>query len=182
MTGTNLSVVKLEGTESRIRKILKDLNGRATVIVRGAPNILYVGIPNGELGWLEKVAKDLGCKKQEVPSLPEHQKTLCGILTTQRRSHEARCKACAALRPPKPKVSAPVTAAKIEPGQDFNLDGVIASIEITHERMFEQLDRLEELLTSLKGYRDAREKLAGLEQEAKDRMQAAKKLLNEENV
>ena len=189
MSNTNLSVVRLEGSEYRIHKLLKDLNGRATVIVRGSRGILYVGLPSQELGWLDKVIKDIGCKKQELPSLPEHEAALCGVLVINRRYHEGRCKACAVLRvqkppvtkqPRKPRASKAIVVAKIEPGQNFDLNGVIASIEITHDRLFAQLDSLETLMTNLKAYRDAKDQLSGLEQEAKDRMGAARKLLNED--
>jgi len=188
MTIANLVSVKLEGTETRIRKILKDLNGRVTVIIRGGGTVLYVGVPGNELGWLDKVAKDIGCKKLEIPSLPEYEKALCGILTVSKRYHEGRCKACAIVRAQtaptgkkapvkRPRASAPVTVGKIEPGQNFDLNGVIASIEITHDRLFGQLESLENLLTNLKGYRDAKSKLGELEQEARDRMSAARNLL-----
>jgi len=188
MTSANLASIRLEGTEPRIRKILKDLNGRATVIIRGSGKALYVGIPSSELGWLDKIAKDIGCTKHELPSLPEHEKTLCGILTVSRRYHEGRCKACAIVRaqmPPaekkalkKLRPSAARTVGIIEPGQNFDLNGVIASLEITHDRVFNQLEILENLITDLKGYRGARDKLGELEQEAKDRMSAARNLLN----
>ncbi len=188
MTNTNLASVRLEGTEPRIRKILKDLNGRATVIIRGSSKALFVGVPSSELGWLNKVAKDMGCTTHELPALPKHEQALCGILTVSKRYHEGRCKACAKIRSqtpqvekkaPKPlKPSATRTVGKIEHGQNFDLDGVIASVEITHDRLFAELESLENLLTNLKGYRDAKDKLTGLEQEARDRMSAARNLLN----
>lgn len=187
MTSASLASVKLEGTEARIRKILKDLNARATVIIRGSGKALYVAVPTSELGWLDKIAKDIGCTKHELPSLPKHAKALCGILTVSKRHHEGRCKACAIVRsemPPvrkqltKPRTMKVVTVGKIEPGQNFDLNGVIASIEITHDRLFERLETLENLLTNLKGYREAEGKLGELEQEARDRMSAARNLLN----
>ncbi len=189
MTNANLASVRLEGTEPRIRKILRDLNGRATVIIRGSGKTLYVGVPSSELGWLDKVARDIGCTKHELPSLPEYKKALCGILTVSKRYHEGRCKACAIVRAQMPpaekrapkaaKASKPVTVGKIEPGQNFDLNGVIASLEITHDRVFNQLEVLENLITDMKGYRDASDKLGELEQEAKDRMRAARNLLND---
>jgi len=187
MTSPNLASVRLEGTEPRIRKILKDLNGRATVIIRGSGKALYVGVPHSELGWLDKIAKDIGCTKHELPSLPKHEKALCGILTVSRRYHEGRCKACAIVRtqmpvvpaaPKRARASKAVAVGKIEPGQNFDLNGVIASLELTHDRIFNQLETLENLITDLKGYRDASDKLGELEQEAKDRMSAARNLLN----
>lgn len=179
MTTNNLSAIRIEGSEARIRKMLTDLDGRATVVIRGGKGVLYVGVPPQELGWLDKVARDRGCKKQEVRSLPGHEKALCGVFTTNRRFHEPHCKTCMKLRPQKPGPSAPVIVAKIEPGQDFNLSGVIASLEITRDRLFEQLDQMERLITNLKGYRDAESKLVSLEQESRDRIQAARELLNE---
>ena len=187
MTSANLVAVKLEGSETHVHKMLKYLNGRATVIIRGSGGTLYVGVPSNELRWLDKVTKDVGCTKQEIPSLPEHKKALCGILTVSKRFHEGRCKACARVRSEmapvrkeltKPPPSKTITVGKIEPGQNFDLNGVIASIEITHDRLFGELETLENLLTNLKGFREAESKLGELEQEAKDRMSAARNLLN----
>lgn len=188
MTSANLASVRLEGSRPRIRKILKDLNNRATVVIRGSGKALYVGVPPNELHWLDKIAKDIGCTKHELPSLPEHEKALCGVLTISKRYHESRCKACARVKsempparkePKRPRPSKAVSVGKIEPGQNFDLNGVIASIEITHDRLFGQLESLENLLTNLKGYRDAKDKLTELEQEAMDRMSAARNLLGD---
>ncbi len=187
MTNTSLASVRLEGSEPRIRRILKDLNGRATVIIRGGSKVLFVGVPSNELGWLDKVARDIGCTKHELPSLPKHEKALCGILSVSKRYHEGRCKACAIVRaqmspvrkePTKQRPSKATTVGKIEPGQNFDLNGVVASLEITHDRVFNQLDTLGNLITDLKKYREATDKLGELEQEAKDRMSAARNLLN----
>ena len=185
MTGANLSYVKLEGTAIRIRKMLMHLNGRATLLVRGSKGVVFVGMPSIELGWIDKVAKDVGCKKAEIMSIPEHTKALCGVFTTNASAHEAHCKACARGRMPagklttipKPVPSKPATIAHIEPGQNFDLNGVIASIEITHDRLFAELENIENLLTNLKAYRDAEEKLTCLGKEASERMQAVRKLL-----
>ena len=179
MVSTNLSAVRLEGTEYSIRKIMKDLNGRAAVIIRGGKGLLYVGVPSIELGWLDKLVGDIGVKKHEIQSLPEHKVAPCGARVIHLKQHTGRCKACLTLRPKAGKPGVPETVAMIEPGQDFNLDGVIASLEITRERIYEQLEKLESLIGNLKGFREARDKLTELEKEAKDRMQAAKILLNE---
>ncbi len=189
MTSANMASVRLEGSEQHIRKILKDLNGRATLIIRGSGKVLFVGVPTSELHWLDKVAKDIGCTKQELPSLPAHQKALCGILSVSKKYHEGNCKACAIVRsqmspvgkraPKTAGASKPVMIGKIEPGQNFDLNGVIASLELTHDRIFNQLEILENLITDMKGYRDASDKLVELEQEAKDRMSAARNLLND---
>ncbi len=189
MTNANLASVRLEGSIPHIRKMLKNLNGRATVIIHGSGKALFVGVPTSELHWLDKIAKDIGCTKQELPSLPAHNKALCGILTVSKRYHEGNCKACAIVRaqmspadkktPKAAKTSKSVTVGAIEPGQNFDLNGVIASLELTHDRIFNQLEILENLITDMKGYRDASDKLVELEQEAKDRMSAARNLLND---
>ena len=188
MTSTNLSTVKLEGTPIRIRRALKFLNGRATLVVHGSKQILFIGVPHSELGWLDKVAKDIGCKKLELNVMPKYETALCGLLTTDKWHHEGRCKACGKIReargPVKKPRKAPTalkckTVGKVEPGQSFDLNGVIASVEVTHDRIFAELEGLENLLTNLKGYRDAMGKLSDLEQEAKDRMNAARNLLQD---
>ncbi|KKK60839.1 hypothetical protein LCGC14_3020320, partial [marine sediment metagenome] len=91
----SLSSVKLEGTEYRIHKVFKDLNGRASIVIKGGKGILYVGVPSSELGWLDKVTKDIGVKKHEITILPKYGKAPCGILVVNLHQHVGRCKTCA---------------------------------------------------------------------------------------
>jgi hypothetical protein len=173
---------------------LKDLDGRATTVVRDTSNIIYVAVPPSELGWLDKVVKDMGCKRLDVDELPEHEIALCGTKTTHKKQHEGGCKSCRVLhaqqesqrpkkekrerKPRKPRSSKSTRIlAKIEPGQNFDLDGVITSVEMTRDRLLEAYNGLDDLAKNLRAYKDITERIPSLEQEAKDRMAAARKLL-----
>lgn len=159
-TNTNLSIVRLEGSRIRIHRLLKDIDGRASVVVHGAAGTLYVGVPSCELGWIDKVARDIGCKKLEVQSLPEHKKALCGILTTSVKHHTPRCKKCISLRPPKPHNGKAVTVVKVEGLHDLTFSGLI---ELMKKRMDEAFMLAQEYDTVIK----AAEKIPELESQLK---------------
>ena len=125
MTSANISIVRIEGTEAHVRMFLRDVNGRATKIVRDKGNVVYVCLPSQELGWLDKVARDVNVKKQEVRELPAHQVALCGICTTQLKQHSARCKRCTAMRPKKSQDGECKTVTKAIGLQDASLSGLI---------------------------------------------------------
>ena len=78
---------------------------------------------------------------------------------------------------PKAAPRAVVPKAKIEPGMDFDLNGVIASVELTRDRLYEQVEIVDDLLKNLKAYRDAKETISKLSTEAKERREAVRLLL-----
>lgn len=125
MTSTQPSVVRLEGTDTRIRKLMKDLNGRATILVRGGKGVVYAGVPNQELGWLDKIARDIGVKKAEIPAFPKYEKAPCGVFTTAPHYHVGRCRKCAALRPQKSHDGESKTVVRVEGLHDLTLNGLI---------------------------------------------------------
>jgi len=176
-----MCATKLEGSEYRIHKVLKDLNNRAYMVIRGGRGTLYVSVPGPELGWLDKVTRDIGIKKQEIHNLPEHKKAPCGALVVNLEQHKGRCKACQALRTtvsaPKPQKA--ITVARIEPGQDFSLDGVISSLEATRNRVASQLEVVDNLLNNLKQYKDAKLMITELGSEVKGRVDAVKLLIQD---
>lgn len=160
MVNTNLSIVRLEGSKVRVHRLLKDINGRASIVVHGGSGILYVGVPSCELGWLDKVARDIGCKKQEMQGLPEYGEAPCGLLTTSVAHHTPRCKKCTALRPPKPHNGEAVTVVKVEGLHDLTFNGLL---ELMRKRMDEALVLAQEYDTVIK----AAEKIPELETQLK---------------
>lgn len=76
------------------------------------------------------------------------------------------------------KPRAPVVA-KLEPGVDFNLDGIISSVEVVKDQLWEKVEYLDTLLVNLKQYRDDKEKITELSVEADKRVAAVKLLISE---
>ncbi len=76
------------------------------------------------------------------------------------------------------KPRAPVVA-KLEPGVDFNLDGIISSVEVVKDQLWEKVEYLDTLLVNLKYYRDDKEKITELSVEADKRVAAVKLLISE---
>lgn len=69
--------------------------------------------------------------------------------------------------------------AKLEPGAEYNLDGIISSVEVVRDQLWEKVEYLDSLLLNLKQYRDDREKIAELSVEADKRVAAVKLLISE---
>lgn len=81
--------------------------------------------------------------------------------------------------PRKPRTPKAKVVAKLEPGVDFNLDGIISSVEVVKDQLWEKVEYLDTLLVNLKYYRDDREKIAELGVEADKRVAAVKLLISE---
>ncbi len=187
MVGSTICPVRIEGTPARIRKMNKDVINRVSVLIRDTNARLYVGVPSQELGWLDKVCKDTGVKKTEIQEFPKYSKAKCGVCTTNVKQHEGHCNACRAIAGKEPMAvsagkrkahnSSAVTIAKIEPGQNFDLNGVVASAEITRDRLLEAYEKLDNLIKNLNEYKDIRDRIPDLEKEAVERMNAVKKLI-----
>lgn len=187
MASPNLQAVKLEGTEAHIKKILRHLDGRATVVVRGAKTELFVAVPGSELGWLDKVAHDMGCKKLEIPELPEHEKAPCGILTTDVRHHKARCKECLKLKPEKP---APVprttrsrngkaqTVVKVEGLHDLTLEGLVTFMKNRMEDALALASEYDTVLKALEKIPELEDKLGQFQGELDSHRNALKYFAN----
>ena len=79
---------------------------------------------------------------------------------------------------PASKTRLPVIA-KLEPGQDLSIEGVILSLEVTKERLQEQLIRLDSLIENLKGFKDSKDMLSELDIEVKQRVAAVKLLMSD---
>ncbi|MGW8177277.1 MAG: hypothetical protein ACWGQW_00550 [bacterium] len=184
---------KLTGNDYHLKKGRKDLKQVKLMIV--SKTALYVRVHKDEAGFVEKVARDLDLKYGRVTDLPDYVTTKCGVnvLAENHASltlHEAHCKQCRILKGKEPlpiKGSHKATAqdngevktvAKIEPGQEFTLDGIINSLEITLTRLYAKVEELDTLLSNLKSYREKEEELSKLEQEARERLHAAKNIVS----
>lgn len=82
-------------------------------------------------------------------------------------------------KPPREKVS---TVAKLEPGEDFNLEGVISSLEAVRNRLQSNLELVELILGNLQQYKDARVMMMELDAEVKGRVDAVKLLIRDERI
>ena len=166
--------------------IAKDIrNGR--MLVRRHNGDLFACVSTHHQGWLSKICTDFSGALKVLDTGPanfrhptkDEYMVPCGekfydpILCSQ---HIRRCKKCIELKKAPPAEAAHATTAKIktkiEPGMDFNLDGIIASVELTRDRLYEQIETVDNLLKNLKGFRDAKEAISTLETEVKERREA----------
>ena len=86
--------VRIEGNEYHMRKGLRDLKDRVKTLVNGKKTQIFVEVPDSELGWLEKVTKDIGLSTISIPTMPHYDPAPCGVLTTDLMHHTLRCKKC----------------------------------------------------------------------------------------
>jgi len=169
---------------------------------------IIVCISNHHQGWLSDLCRDFNSDLSMLDQAPaglkvpkrESYLTPCGeeffdpILVS---NHVRFCDKCKSLAPAKaeaPKVAAPKrrgrplgksrsgkarTVAKLEPGMNYDLNGVISSIEIVRDRMWEKCEFLDNLIINLKNYRDDKEKITELSIEASQRVDAVELLLRD---
>lgn len=198
--------LKSESTESS-RKLASFLKKRR-LMVRWVGQLLYTCIGTRHQKWLGDVVRDYSTTVVSLDQPPQvltkpHQeeyKAPCGELFYDPRlvsTHQRYCEKCREIRgaPPvakqEPKVrrkaipkavkEAP-TIARIEPGENFTLEGVITSVETTRNHLQSQLDLMGGLLDNLKTYQTSREMIEELDTEVKGRLDAVKLLIRDGKI
>lgn len=173
-------------SEEALRNAVKSLKEQK-LLVRPQDGYAFACIGDAHVKWFTNVCKDFGVttlllgKAPDGITTPKREKYLapCGEELYDHKlasQHRRLCPKCRSLRglPPKPGL-----VAKLEPGQELSLDGVIASLEVTRDQLWEKVESLDSLLTNLKGYRDGKEKLSELTAEVGQRVDAVKLLLRD---
>lgn len=182
MVNDHLYWVRVEGTDAHIRKFSKDARGRVTKFITSGKELVYVAVPGSELGWLDKVAQDDGCKKRELPNAPEYQEAACGELVMDNDRHKGRCRKCQAiLYPNRPVKATPVkVVGKLEPGPDMHIDleSVMKSLEATRDKFLEEYTRVDEAVRAVKLVIDSRQQLSELKSTFDKNMAALKTVMN----
>jgi len=164
------------------RNVMKSLRNEH-LMVRRRDGKLYACISNHHQVWLSKVCQDFSAQLRVLEEAPvglnapskEEYITPCGEKfydPVQYSHHFSTCIKCS--KSAKAKV-----VAKLEPGVEHDLNGVIASIEVIRDQMWEKVETMDELLSNLKVYRDSKEKLTGLNEEVTKRIEAVRMLLRE---
>jgi len=180
---------KVGGTSpAALDNVMKSLK-KQKLMVRRVNGQLLACISTTHQHWLTKICSDfnavarameeapvgLRSPKQEVYTTPCGEEFYDPIMLSH---HFRKCQKCRKLK----KASAATTVAKIEPGQEFNLGGVIASVEVTRDRLYAQVEIIDSLLKELTGYRDTKNQLDKLEGEVKDRVNAVKLLVRDNKL
>lgn len=164
------------------RNVMKSLRNEH-LMVRRRNSKLYACISNHHQNWLSRICQDFGAQLRVLEEAPtglkgptkEEYLTPCGIKyydPVQYSQHFRTCDKCS-------KVSEARVVAKLEPGVEHNLNGVIASIEVVRDQMWEKVETMDELLNNLKIYRDSKEKLVELNEEVTKRIEAVRMLLKD---
>lgn len=169
-----------------LRNTIKSLKEQK-LLVRPQDGHAFACISDAHVGWFTNVCKDFGVTSSLLDKAPagltipkkEEYIAPCGEVFYDHKlaaRHRRWCPKCRLMRGVSPK---PGLVAKLEPGQDLNLNGVIASLEVTRDQLWERLENLDALLSNLKGYRDGKEKLSELTAEVSQRIEAVKLLLKD---
>jgi len=176
---------KVEGTSpAALDNVMKSLR-KQKLMVRRTNGQLLACISTTHQHWLTKICGDFNAvarameeapvgvrsPKQEVYTAPCGEEFYDPIMYSH---HFRKCQKCR-------KAEAP-TVARIEPGQELNLDGIIASVEITRDRLYAQVEIIDSLMKDLTGYRDTKNQLDKLEGEVKDRINAVKLLVKDNKL
>lgn len=173
-------------SKEALRNIIKSLKEQK-LLVRPQDGHAFACISDAHMNWFTNVCKDFGATPSLLDRAPtglstpkkEEYTAPCGEVLYDHKlasQHRRLCPKCRSMRglPPKPGL-----VAKLEPGQDLNLNGVIASLEVVRDQLWEKLENLDTLLGNLKAYRDGKEKLSELTAEVGQRVEAVKLLLKD---
>jgi len=161
-------------------------NGK--MLIRRRNGDLFACVSTHHQGWLSKICADFNGTLMTLDAAPvgisrpskEEYTAPCGetLFDPILYSHHIRvCAKCKELKGAQVGKATPTPKTKIEPGLDFDLNGVIASVELTRDRLYEQVEIVDDLLKNLKGFRDAKETISKLSTEVKERREAVRLLL-----
>jgi len=173
-------------SEEALRNTVKSLKEQK-LLVRPQNGHALACISDAHMNWFTNVCKDFGV----TPFLLD--KTPTGLTTPKKEEYIAPCgeklydhklasqhrRLCPKCRLIRGAPAKPGLVAKLEPGQELSLDGVIASLEVTRDQLWEKVESLDSLLVNLKGYRDGKEKLSELTAEVGQRVEAVRLLMRD---
>ena len=135
---------------------------------------------NSKLDILDKIPEGIRAPSKEEYTTPCGEKFFDHTLVGQ---HVRNCGKCMEINKQAvlPEVKKKdLVVAKLEPGQELDLDGVILSIEVVIDQLSERLETVKVVDDVLKKYRASRNELAEVYMEADLRLKAAKLLINKE--
>jgi len=169
-------------SEDASRKIIKSLRGQH-LLVRSRNGNLFACTSSNHQVWLSRVCQDFGASLKVLEQAPE------GIIVPRREVYIApcgeklfdpilfsqHCRFCPKCNPKR----APEVTAKLEPGKELNLDGVISSIEVTRDQLQDKVNDITALLDNLRAYHDAKSMLSELTTEVSKRIDAVRLLLRD---
>jgi hypothetical protein len=152
--------VSIKGSPIKIRRSFHDFKDKAKTLVRNTKTEIYLEVPDSELGWVDKVVKDLGLTALTVATAPSYKTAPCGVFTADLVHHVARCKACAAAgglgrikRDHKtPKAGRVIHVAKVPGLTELDLKSMLAVMK----------QRMDECLTLAQSYDSAIKAIEGM--------------------
>lgn len=165
-----------------LRSVLKSLRTQHLMVRKRNGKLLACVSDNHQL-WLSRVCQDFHANlvvldkapedvrvpKKEVYIAPCGQEIYDPLLYS---NHIKNCPKCKASRGAK-------VVAKLEPGVEHDLNGVIVSLEVVRDQLMEKFEIVDDLITNLKAYREARGKVTELHAEVDNRIAAVKLLIAE---
>lgn len=173
MTAQTAAFVKLEGTKARTRRLMHDVSGRAQRIVRGNAGTLYIQLPSSELGWIDKVAGDIGVRKVEVQQLPVYFMAPCGVFTVNVGNHKGQCKKCQAILR-KPHDGEVKTVAKVEGLQSMDINSLIAVMKQRADDALSLAQEYDSVIKALEKIPELQKQLESMAKQLDEHRQAIK--------
>lgn len=165
-----------------VRSVLKSLRTQHLMVRKQDGNLLAC-VSNDHQLWLSRVCQDFHANmvvlekapegvrvpKREVYTTPCNQEVYDPLLYS---NHLRNCPKCKASRGAE-------VVAKLEPGVEHDLDGVIVSLEVVKDQLLQEFETVDSLVTNLKAYRDAKGRVSELHAEVDGRIAAVKLLIGE---
>lgn len=183
-------------TEEARTKVFKSIRGQK-LMVRKVNGRLVTCIGSQHQGWLSDVCRDFGSVLTVLDGPPdgvtalskEEYKAPCGEIFYDPRlvaTHQKYCSECRKAKalsvPTSTKRTSAHTVAKLEPGQDLDINGVITSLQVMKSRLEEKLVLVDSLVENLKGFMDSKDMMDELDVEVKQRVAAVKLLMDDGKI
>jgi hypothetical protein len=151
--------IRVTGTPVKIHRSFKDFKDKAKTLVRGSKTQIFLEVPDSEIGWVDKVAKDLGISAISIPVAPTYKTAPCGALTVDISHHVSRCKQCAATEGRIAKKARKATKA----GKVIRVAKVPGLAELDLKSMLAVMkQRMEECMTLAQNYDSAIKAIEGM--------------------
>ena len=137
---------------------------------------------NSKLDILDKIPEGIRAPSKEEYVTPCGEKFFDHTLVGQHVRSCGKCMEITKQAEPPINKKEDLVVAKLEPGQELNLGGVILALEMVRDNMSKRLEEVVDVLDGLRRYRTKRNELAKVYMETDKLLNAVKRLVNEEDL
>jgi hypothetical protein len=176
--------ISIKGSPIKVRRSFHDFKDHAKTLVRGTKTQIFLEVPDSEIGWVDKVVKDLGLSAVSIPVAPVYKTAPCGVFTADLVHHVARCKQCASTagrikRDHKtPKAGRVIRVAKVPGLAELDLKSMIAVMKQRMDECMTLAQSYDLAIKAIEGISTVESRLAEIQKEKIEHRKALELFLN----